>query len=231
MTRFCPNCGAADNGSKFCASCGDALRAADRAIDGATDSSQSAEVEPGAPGAESSSSRTVWIVGGSVIVLFAVVLGAMFLSGGGSSNNGNASSAKTSEDPDAQECIKRWNSQMNGDNDNSDPSAANYNNAASSIVESMANRGDVYVSAGFAEDAPDRCLVTVATPDNNQMAEQFVEQSSGAFLLTGGDSTINDLPDSVTHWNAHLDFGSTMLLHGTDSSSGDVPEGEGSSDY
>lgn len=139
----------------------------------------------------------------------------------------SSSTSSPNDDPELsaiQDCIDTWNGQPGSDGD---LSAYETQGASSGSIGRvmLSNWRDyewtAYISVGFAEDFPDRCLVTAASPDGPQMAVQFVQQSNGKFMIVNSGSrrtTINDLPESVKKWNAEALSNGDLVMQGVGSS-------------
>jgi hypothetical protein len=72
------------------------------------------------------------------------------------------------------------------------------------------------VSVGFSATYPDLCLVTLSVP--GVIAEQFLESTNlatttGSYSPIGHVDSPDNLPASVTHWNAGIDAQGMLVLN------------------
>lgn len=121
-------------------------------------------------------------------------------------SSGSADDAPTTTDaatllaPEEQ-CVNQWNRRADA--------------GMKGVVSITFGEENDYVSVGFSETFPDRCLITVANPDRG-WAAQYLETRTGGFRMLGdpGDQVfpIDNLDPSVTDWNAYADEGFLTYL-------------------
>jgi hypothetical protein len=208
----CRDCGTtvpAD--ANFCGSCGAAVATGDSHWSGgetADDAVQTvSEATPDTRTRWHHSREARFIFGGVVAALLLTVVLAL-----GSNDDSADADTKTADaevvtetvdegPPPEERCVDLWNG--------ADAETAR---GMGSVYRSM---GDAYVSVGFADDFPDKCMITVAYPSQDRVS-QFIESGStgGPLGPFGAPSTgnISDLPESTKDWNASMAENGTVTL-------------------
>jgi hypothetical protein len=125
--------------------------------------------------------------------LFVLIIAFLLGCGSDDPKGSSGDSAAESTPPPEDRCFDLWND-----------AEENIGKEFASLL-AQGGSGTAYVSVGFGATFPDRCLVTIASPDIDS-AQQYREASAqeagfGAFS-PAGNGTISDLPESVTAWNA-----------------------------
>jgi hypothetical protein len=110
---------------------------------------------------------------------------------------GDTQDAKTSKAPEEQRCVKLWNA---------DTRKNNLPGGYLDVAKGVGTAEDLYVSVGFADDFPDKCLVTVvgsASRTALQVTETSEKGPAGLghwnYPVSGSSS---DVPESVKDFNA-----------------------------
>jgi type II secretory pathway pseudopilin PulG len=224
--RVCPRCGAPAGEHKYCPTCGLHLEDLDKVpTRGEWDAGQRWTDDGGSSEGGQRRGRLRRIV----LLIAVAVLGAgaaavvLVASGGnddGGSSERRAASAdrstdsdRTSQDrasgpPEEQRCVDLWNADTRENN-----LPGGYVDTATGSVSSAR---DLYVSVGFADDFPDKCLVTVVGSATGT-AIQFTETSEagpaglGHWSLprTGNSSTV---PQGAKDFNATVDDDGIITL-------------------
>jgi hypothetical protein len=213
-TRVCPRCGDPAGESKFCATCGLHLHEQPE-LPTRSEWEERTTVAETAPSASPTHARSVsetisalrpahWV---GIGVACAVIIGLLIAVTGGGGGGSSEASETPYEDtaqasPTAEEiCVSQWNS------------------GASNVAKSMAGiltlsgGGDslTYVSAGFAADFPDRCLITFARAGGS--ASQFTADADGTFQYPSASNIpIGNLDESVKAWIGHGDRKGNITL-------------------
>jgi hypothetical protein len=194
LSRRCEHC-AVDVAvsAKFCPECGTALRPLRVSPPGAA--------SPAAPGERAvARGRRLALVVGALAGLLALLALLAVLIGGHGSGADAAPTAAAAEQPSAeQECVNVWN---------------RYEVLGKQGVLNMAEYSDVYVNVGAAEDFPDKCLITVASPrfDRTWQFLQAGKNSTDGPFDPPRMGSVGTLPPSAKQWNATLDDSGTMAL-------------------
>ncbi len=212
--RFCDQCGEPVTApAKFCAACGAKVEPPDLAVRSTPEPATTIIDPAGAPttvqqGASRPSNRralALTVVG--LIALVAAIAGISAMTGDDNTSADADVSVSDNGDEIAalQTCVDRWNSEDN----------------RIKSVGAMRGVGEGYVSIGFAEDFPDKCLITVAYPTVDRSL-QFIEAGEGSVSGPYGmpqQGTLASLPESTKQWNAQIDPTGTVKLGRTSSTS------------
>lgn len=127
-----------------------------------------------------------------------------------SSSNGPAPLPAAEEEgpPPEQRCIDKWNSDTS---ESEGPGST----AVTVLAGTTGGASDLYVSVGYAEDFPDKCLVTVADSRSN-MASQFTETSGEGPEVGDWSSptrvSVSALDDTTKEFNASIDVQGELSL-------------------
>lgn len=144
----------------------------------------------------------------------AVVIAALLVSACGNevsddapnASEDQATSTTAAETPESR-CVDLWNEA------GTDESYGKQEiTSVSETLEERSGSKTLYVTVGFDATFPDRCLITFASPDLG-VAYQWRESTDarGGPYTSAGGGTIDDLPESVTDWNARTDGDANVL--------------------
>lgn len=107
------------------------------------------------------------------------------------SNSGSRDEEPLAENPPAtaaeapeQGCIDKWNASSSDRN----------------FGRQWLGGDKLYAAVGFSADFPDRCLVTLASPDMGGQATQ-IQEANGMWVWEGNSSP-ESVPESAKQWNA-----------------------------